>query len=213
MVTARDRDIVEWVGRLGAASAEHVMARFGMGRTAAYRRLSACVAVGVLEPVRLLHGRPALYVATREGLRWVELTLRPARLSPGGVQHATSCADVAVVLHEAAPHGRLVSDRELRSMWGSAHRPDFVWFHDQGSAPVAVEVELSVKGARRLDQILRNYARHRGYAQVLYLVAPAAGQAVRSAVERARADDIVTVEPLPHLGDRLHLIPAQGALL
>ena len=67
MVTNRDRAIVEWIGRLGAASAADVMARFGMGRTATYRRLAALVDQGVLASVRLLYGEPALYVATRGG--------------------------------------------------------------------------------------------------------------------------------------------------
>jgi hypothetical protein len=29
--TARDREIVDWIGWLGTAGAEHVTARFGMG--------------------------------------------------------------------------------------------------------------------------------------------------------------------------------------
>jgi DNA-binding IclR family transcriptional regulator len=46
---------VEWIGRLGAAGATDVMARFGMGRTAAYRRLAALVDQGVLATERLLY--------------------------------------------------------------------------------------------------------------------------------------------------------------
>ena len=84
MVTNRDRAIVEWIGRLGAASAADVMARFGMGRTATYRRLAALVDQGVLATERLLHGQPALYVATRYGLQWARL----ARLDTCGVSDA-----------------------------------------------------------------------------------------------------------------------------
>lgn len=39
LLTARDRELVGWIGRFGAVEAEQVMGRFGMGRTAAYRRL------------------------------------------------------------------------------------------------------------------------------------------------------------------------------
>ena len=58
MVTDRDRSIVEWIGRLGAASAADVMARFGMGRTATYRRLRALVDQGLLS-----HGALAVRAA------------------------------------------------------------------------------------------------------------------------------------------------------
>lgn len=34
MQTEKDAEIVGWLGRIGAASAEHVMARFGMGAEA-----------------------------------------------------------------------------------------------------------------------------------------------------------------------------------
>jgi hypothetical protein len=36
LLTARDRELVEWIGRFGGVEAEQVMGWFGMGRTAAY---------------------------------------------------------------------------------------------------------------------------------------------------------------------------------
>jgi hypothetical protein len=35
MHTGRDAEIVDWIGRLGAAGAEHVIGRFAMSRTRA----------------------------------------------------------------------------------------------------------------------------------------------------------------------------------
>jgi hypothetical protein len=40
MHTEKDAEIVDWLGRIGAAGAEHVMERFAMGRSWAYARLS-----------------------------------------------------------------------------------------------------------------------------------------------------------------------------
>jgi hypothetical protein len=73
MLTERGRAIVDWIGRLGAAGAVDVMARFGMGRTATYRRLRTLVANELQGASRLLHGRPALYVATRDGVAFAGL--------------------------------------------------------------------------------------------------------------------------------------------
>ena len=88
MLTDRDRAVVEWIGRLGAAGAADVMARFGMGRTAAYRRLAALVDAGLLASERLLYGQPALYVATRDGLAWARLErLDPCRVGVGSARH------------------------------------------------------------------------------------------------------------------------------
>lgn len=49
MQTEKDAEIVGWVGRVGAAGAEHVMTRFGMGRSRAYARLGRLVMDGLLE--------------------------------------------------------------------------------------------------------------------------------------------------------------------
>jgi hypothetical protein len=39
MHTERDLEILDWIGCLGAAGADHVMERFEIGRSLAYRRL------------------------------------------------------------------------------------------------------------------------------------------------------------------------------
>ena len=114
-VTDRDRAIVEWIGRLGAASAADVMARFGMGRTATYRRLAALVDQGLLATERLLHGQPALYVATRDGLQWARLArLEPCRVGVASARHFALCAQLAVVLERTEPGYRVWSEREVR---------------------------------------------------------------------------------------------------
>jgi len=81
--TQKDAEVVSWLGRIGAASAEHVMARFGMGRSWAYARLSRLVGDGLLEQKQLLYRRPGLYVASAEGLRWtLQERLGVYRLGP-----------------------------------------------------------------------------------------------------------------------------------
>ncbi len=57
IVTERDQSIVEWLGRIGAASAADVMARFGIGRSQTYYRLRLLVRAGLLEPHHLLRGQ------------------------------------------------------------------------------------------------------------------------------------------------------------
>ena len=64
LLTARDRELVAWIGRFGAVEADQVMGWFGVGRTAAYRRLRACVDAELVPRVRVLHGEPGLYVAS-----------------------------------------------------------------------------------------------------------------------------------------------------
>jgi hypothetical protein len=229
MQTARDAEIVHWVGRIGAASAEDVMARFEMGRSWAYARLSRLVGDRLLEQKTLLHRRPGLYIATAEGLRW---TLQPRlpvyRLSVGGFEHAAELATTAVAIHKELPEWRQLSERELRVLESDGgeliasarvgelpggrpalHLPDLALIGAGGRA-LAIEVELSVKAPSRLRTICRGYARARHLDHVYYLAAPAPGRAVRRAIAEVRAENCVTTLPLGDIETLARLARAAG---
>jgi hypothetical protein len=200
VVTDRDRSVVRWVAVIGAASALDVIARFRLGRTVGYRRLAALVDLGLLSRQRLVYGQPALYTATRDGLAWAGIPqLEPARVGVATTRHWATCARLAVQLERtecaevwgeprlraaeleaghavaSAPLGHLPDGRpRLR-------RPDLVLFPD-AALPVAVEVELSVKGSRRLEAICRAWARCRIVSEVRYYAPPHVQRAVSGSV-------------------------------
>lgn len=210
MQTARDAEIVAWIGCLGAAGAEHVMGRFGMSRSMAYHRLGLLTKDRLLEHRGVLFERPGMYTATRAGLRWRGLDrLGVFRVGPGAFEHAWQVAQAAVELHCAMPGWNVLSEREVRAveadgegLFASAqvggderkglHRPDLVLLSQEGYV-VAVEVELSVKSASRLAAICRGWARARHIDGVCYLAAPGPARAVERAVSKTRAGDRVRV--------------------
>ena len=211
MVTDRDRSVVRWVAVIGAASAQDVMARFRLGRTVCYRRLAALVDHGLLARARLVYGQPALYTATRDGLRWAGIPqLEPARVGVATTRHWATCARLAVRLERmegvevwGEPRLRaaeLEAERpiasgqlgQLRDGRPRLRRPDLVLFPD-AALPVAVEVELSVKGSRRLEAICRAWARCRIVSEVRYYAPPHVARAVSRAVSVVHADDAIRV--------------------
>jgi hypothetical protein len=213
-----DSGILDWVGRLGAAAAGDVAARFCVDAAHARARLNAGVRAGRLRSVRLLHGEPPLYVATRAGLRVAGLdALAPCRVSASAFAHHAACARVAVALSRAHPHARLASERELRLAERRAgepiasaevgigrdgkpalHRPDLVLF--AGGGPVAIEVELTVKSPLRLRQIVRGWARCRLVDRVVYYAPARPARALGRAIDELRAAERVVVMPLPEAG-------------
>jgi hypothetical protein len=212
MQTEKDQEVVGWVGRVGAAGAEHVMARFGMGRSWAYARLGRLVADGLLWQRTLLYRQPGLYVASAEGLRWCGLErLGVYRVGPGGFQHAQELATAGVALHQGLSGWEVLSEREIRATESdrgelvasvkmgelpggrpALHRPDLAVV-SPGGRTVVVEVELSVKAPRRLAGICRGYARARHIERVYYLAEPAAARAVARAVAETRAQERIVV--------------------
>jgi hypothetical protein len=233
MQTERDAGIVGWIGRLGAADAEHVMGRFYMGRSWAYARLSRLVKDGLLEQRTLLYRQPGLYLATADGLRWQGLgRLGVYRVSPGGFQHAREVATAAVALHRVLPAGwEVLSEREIRvqesdrgELIASArlgelpggrpalHRPDLALITPGGST-VAVEVELSIKAPRRLAAICTAWARARHISAVYYLAPSAVARAVERAIAETRSEDRIVVLPIdqPQALDAINELEASHA--
>jgi hypothetical protein len=203
VVTDRDRSVVAWIAVIGAVSAQDVMARFGVGRTVGYRRLRALVDHGLLSRARLVYGQPALYVATRKGLAWAGMPqLDPARVGVATPRDWALCARLAVSLERRERcetrlrAAELEADRPVASAQlghlpdgrPRRRRPDLVLFSPV-AAPVALEVELSVKCARRFEAICRAWARCRLVSEVRYYAPPHVQRAVSRAVSSAHARD------------------------
>lgn len=212
MQTCRDAQIVDWLGRIGAAGAGHVRDRFDMGRSKTYARLASLARAGLIEHRMVLYGWPGLYSATAAGLRWQGLDcLSVFRVRPGGFEHAWQVASAAVALHRHLPDWEVWGEREIKArelacegmLLASArvgsigsvpmlHRPDLALVSPSGRL-LAVEVELSVKAPARLVRICRGWARARHLAHVYYLATPNAARAVGRAVQATSASDRVTV--------------------
>ncbi len=217
--------ILDWIARLGAATAADIAERFDISPPRARALLQVAQRSGTIQPVRLLHGQPALYLATSAGLRAAGLADLPlARVSPGGFLHVREVARTAVALELALPDFAVVGERELRRWEANSgrplaspdvgrgpdglparHRPDLVlWPADRVGQPgreaVAIEVELTVKAPRRLDLIVRGWARTRLVGAVVYYATPASLRAVRRAVDDQQAGEIVHVMPIDQIG-------------
>lgn len=211
MQTERDAQIVDWVGRIGAAGAEHVAERFGMHIRIAHARLRSLICDGMLEHRTILWRRPGVYLATRRGLRWQGLgRLTVVRVTPGGFEHAWQVATAAVALHGALLEWQLLGEREIRALeveegrliasvrlngrgdTAPLHRPDLALASPAGRV-TAIEIERAIKAPARLRSICRGWARARHIDHVYYLASPGAERAVSRAVDAVRAQDRITV--------------------
>ncbi|GIK77340.1 MAG: hypothetical protein BroJett022_10300 [Actinomycetes bacterium] len=206
----RDWEIVRWIGRMGAVTVDQIRARFGLGRTAGYRRVAACASAGLVERVETLRGQPSLIRATKAGLRFTGLELRIAQVRPELVGHWIACGDVALALEREFGAAAVVSEREIRVVEADTTRPlasAIVGERPDGTEirhradlavlrkgeTVAIEVELTAKAPRRLEAIVRAWRRARWVAGVRYYVAAGVAGAVERAIARTHAADRVDV--------------------
>lgn len=206
--------IVRWAAQMGAITAEALAVREQVSIASARGRLLAATREGLLLRQRPLAAQPALFSATRAGMRSAGVRgLQPARVSAANAHHTIVCAAVAAALERTYPGHELMGERELRreehqrdapvasAALGRApdgnrllHRPDLViWPRAGCRLPVAVEVELTIKAPRRLLSICRAWARCGCVAGVLYVAPMEVQRALARAIEGAQAGDRISL--------------------
>jgi hypothetical protein len=212
---SREREIVCWVARLGAVSVEQIGRRFSVGRSVAYELVRRLVRLGLLERTQTAIGDPTLISASRDGITYAGLGLRPPTLRIGEVDHWLACADVAIELEQRYGADRLMTERELRfeaqltgkpigagklgetiNGYWRLHWPDLAVCTDQGL--VVYEVELTPKAKRRLEKIVRAGRRAREVERCVYLCPPSSPtqKVVRAAIRKVHAEESVRVVEL-----------------
>lgn len=114
-VTARDKEIVRWLGRLRMASAAQFAERFDLGRAVTYARLAGLVRLGLVDHTRVFHGAPGVYLATRAGLAAVDLDLPPARIDLRTYAHDLELTSLVSELEREHGRERVSTEREMRA--------------------------------------------------------------------------------------------------
>jgi hypothetical protein len=196
-INQRDLDVVELIARYGAVPRPVVSTWSGAGRTVTYERERRLRTGGLIEVVRGPAQGERLVLATHAGRRACgRPELAAARPSLATLRHEAMAAAFGAGL-ELAGH-RVLSEREIVAAeraegsrlysadlgHGRSHRADLIRLAPEG--PEAIELELTAKGAARLDALLRawRFAVAEGrLARVTYHCPPA----VRRLLERALA--------------------------
>ena len=129
-MTARDREMVRWVGRLRMATAAQVTERFQLGRAVGYARLSGLVRLGLLDHARIVHASPGVYLTTRAGLACVDLALPPPRVDLRTYDHDLQLTALVIELEREFGADPLTTEREMRAAdtpvgSGPVERPRF----------------------------------------------------------------------------------------
>jgi hypothetical protein len=202
--------------------AAHVAVLLGTSWAAADRRLRRLVSSGHLRSEQPLT-TARWFQIERRGLGAIGSPLsRPRAADTASSDHDIGLAWLWLAAHRGAfgPVRAVHSERRMRSEDGrprpeaigperhgvrlagvgphggeSRHYPDLVLETETGHR-VAVELELTGKGARRTEAILGGYAFDRRFDAVLYLVTrPGVGQTIERAAVRAGIADMVHVQP------------------
>lgn len=224
-LTGRDLELLGFVAAHRFVLAAHVESWLGTSSQFSYRRLLGLVEVGLLSHERIFHAQPGCYRVTNGGLAVIDSELpRPT------IDLRTYGHDVGVVwLWLACRAGRfgqverLFTEREMRSHDQSAkdfernrfgvpvdgydragrqrsHYPDLLGIKSEGGR-LALELELTLKGRRRLENILVGYGGQSLIGRVIYVTGrPAVARALLSAGAELGLEQLIEVQTLPPAG-------------
>jgi hypothetical protein len=210
-ISRRDVEVLEFIARFGVVPRSAVSTWAATGPTATLNRERRLRLAGLLEVRCGVWGEGKLVAATRAGLRLCGRgELRPPRFRLEAIGHESAVAELAARLERDGE--RLLSEREIlaqertsgersfsaRLDGGRFHRADLLRTREDG-LPEAIEVELTAKGAARLDRLLRAWRRSvldRRLARVVYRCPPRTRDVVERAIERTRTGSAIAVEAL-----------------
>lgn len=212
-LSARDVEVLGFIARFGLVPREAVATWASTARSVTFARERRLRREGLIEVGSEFWGAERLIVPTAAGLRLSGYRhLGAARISSASATHEARVARLAAQMESEG--ARLLSEREVmayeraegRRLYSlkieggrRLHRCDLIAEAEDGGPPVAIEVELSLKGASRLDLILRSWRRavaEGRFCGVLYRCSPRAFDGVRRAVERTATGSYVRVEEL-----------------
>ncbi len=175
-LTRRDQEILVFLTRYWAATAEQVRREFFGSLPAAYRRLGILRGLGLVEGERIYFEGPGVYRVTGAGARLAAVDLPAPRLDLSKLRHTLAVVDLSYAIrHGDDVWAAWFTERELRrdalrERRGETGRmrpggkmgrtPDGLLVLQTGEQ-VAIELELTPKRIGIYKDILKEYAKQK----------------------------------------------------
>ena len=173
--TERDGRLLHWINGHGFVTLRQVARWLGTNYQTAQRRVRLLYDHGFLDRRWLVHGDRAHWLTTAGRAICGDSLLPPKDIRLGSYRHDSLLVDLDLAL-VAETGGRFTPERRLRQMLakdrvGAAGHVADGWLHFEGkNQPTVIELELSTKASRRLEDIMRGYAADFEVGNVWYFV-------------------------------------------
>lgn len=178
MYEHRDAKIIRFINEFGFCEMPQIEKRFELNKPRAYKIMQRLVKRGYVIHERIFYHRHGIYRATREG---AQLTGLPKlyKVPVGIYEHQLAVIEIYIKLMREYPDAQWMSERTMRKTGFMPrvgrgrikHYADALFFLPDGKQ-VAIEVELTMKSKRRLNDILTSYMCQFEINEVWYFCSP-----------------------------------------
>ena len=200
--TECDGRLLRWINGHGFVTLRQMARWLGTNYQTAQRRVRLLYDHGYLDRRWLVHGDRAHWLTPTGRAMCSDSLPPPKHIRLGSYRHDRMLVDLALTL-VTNTGGRFLPERRLRQMLeidrvGKRGHVADGWLHlDDQTKPTAIELELSTKGGRRLERILRGYMTNLDIAEVWYFVEC---QTIRRQLTKAAKDlSFIKIHDLPAL--------------
>ena len=143
----------------------------------------------LLYKVFYAHQKAALWLASK-GIKYAKLDLRYYEPTPASLPHLYAVNDIRLLIAARRPHDTWRSERELRAEQNARakgsivlHLPDAELVNANCTVN-AIEVELTVKSEKRMEEVMFDLAANKRYSTVWYFVPEQVYPAVLKAIRK-----------------------------
>jgi DNA-binding transcriptional regulator PaaX len=174
-ITDRDIEILKFINEFGFCEMPQLEKQFGFKTPRSYKVIQRLVKAGLVIHERILHNRPGVFYLTSRGAEHTDL---PAisRIPTAIYKHQITIIEAYFKLIQRFPEAQWVSERRMKrekfkdGLGKAGHIADgLLVFPSQ--KPIAIEIELSAKGKRRIIEIFRNYGTQHVIKEAWYFCA------------------------------------------
>lgn len=187
-LTDRDCAIMRFINDFGFCEMPHIVKQFGLNKPRNYKVMQRLVQGGYVIHERVFYYRHGIYRLSKKGAEHTGLPVLN-KIPVGIYEHQMALIEVYIKLMKEYPDATWISERSIkrdqcmRGIGRRGHVADGMLIMPDGKQ-IAIEVELTMKGRYRLEEILKGYSAQLEIDQVWYYCAPAILHKVKKIAEK-----------------------------
>lgn len=187
--TKRDIEILKFINEFGFCEISQIEQKFRLKKPRCYQIMKRLVVADLVTHERIFHGKNGVFYLTKQGAACTDLP--PIKNIPkDNYVHQLTIIEVYLKLIKQFPGAEWISERRItreKSVYSVGrkinHLADGVLIFPDDKQ-IAIEVELTMKTKRRLEDIILSYVLHKRIKEVWYYCSSDTIEQVRRAANR-----------------------------
>jgi len=187
-LTERDIEILRFINEFGFCEILQIEKRFAMKKPRCYQVMQRLVKEGLVIHQRIFHGRHGMFQLSRQGAKFTDLPPM-SKIPIGYYEHQLLAIEVYLKCRQLYPEAAWISERILQKekfcdgVGKRGHLSDGMLVFPDGQQ-IAIEIELTKKGANRRLRILKGYGAQFSISEVWYYCNSKLIDALRTVTEK-----------------------------